>query len=160
LHNKDKTYFDTAEGAIGPLETIFRQLDFKPLVFGTFAESSTNVRKFIDTAVEYGVEHMGRTLAATTVDAVRMALKRRYRTHLATAAWKGYANLVMDRTKYVGTGTTWHNKAQVRQEMIVAKANNVREFMGMWMAQATDEPLRDASPNGWGDIGGIALGEA
>jgi len=70
-------YFGTAEGAIGPLEAIFRQLGFKPLVFGTFAESRTIVREFIDTAVEYGVEHMGRTVAATTVDAVRLALKRR-----------------------------------------------------------------------------------
>ena len=39
LHKKDKIHFGTAEGAIGPLEAIFRQLDFKPLVFGTFAES-------------------------------------------------------------------------------------------------------------------------
>jgi len=96
------------------LKAIFRQLNFKPLVFGTFAESSTNMREFIDTAVEYGVEHMGRTIAATTVDAVRMALKRRYRTQLAMPTWKGYANLVLDRTKYVGTGITGHNKAHVR----------------------------------------------
>jgi hypothetical protein len=111
-------HFGTAEGSIGPLEAIFRQLDFKPLVFGTFAEINTNVREFIETAVEYGVEHMGRTIAATTVDAVRMALRRRYRTQLAMAAWKGYGNLVMYRNKYVGTGTTGHNKARVRQEMI------------------------------------------
>ena len=78
-------------------------------MFGTFAESSSNVREFIETAVEYGVEHMGRTIAATTVDAVRMAPRKRYRTHLAMTAWKGYANLVLDRTKYVGTGTTGHN---------------------------------------------------
>jgi hypothetical protein len=97
------THFGTAEGAIGPLEASFRQLEFKPLVFGTFAESSTNVREFIETAVEYGVEHMRRSIAATTVDAVRMALRRRYRTQLAMATWKGYANLVLDRTKYVGT---------------------------------------------------------
>ena len=68
------------------------------------------------------------------------------------AAWKGYANLVIDRAKYVGTGTTGHNKAQVRQEMIVGA--DAGEFMGMWMAHETDEALRDAFPNGWGDIGG------
>ena len=28
------------------------------------------------------------------------------------------------------------------------------EFMGMYMAHETDEPTRDAFPNGWGDIGG------
>ncbi len=114
LHKKDKMHFGTAEGSIGPLEVIFRQMDFKPLVFGTFAESSSNVREFI----EMTVEHMGRTIAARTVGAVRMALRRRYRTQLAMAAWKGYANLVLDRTKYVETGTTGHNKAQFRQEMI------------------------------------------
>ncbi len=73
-------HFGTVEGTMGPFEVIFRQLDFKPLVFGTFAEISINVRDFIETAVEYGVEHLGRTMAATTVDAVRMALRRRYRT--------------------------------------------------------------------------------
>ena len=43
--------------------------------------------------------------------------------------------------------------------MIVMADNG--EFMGMWMAHETDEPLRirDASPNGWGDIVEDALGE-
>ena len=80
LHKKDREHFATANGAVVPLEAIFRQLDFKPLVFGTFAETSINVRKFIETAVEYGVEQLGRTIAATTVDAVRMAIRRRYKT--------------------------------------------------------------------------------
>ncbi len=92
------------------------------------------------------MEHMGRTIAATTVEAVRMALKRRYRNQLAMAAWKGYANLVLDRTKYVGTGTTGHNRAQVRQKMITRA--DAGEFREMWMALETDEPLRDAFPNG------------
>jgi hypothetical protein len=34
------------------------------------------------------------------------------------------------------------------------------KFMGMWMSHETDEPLRDAFPNGWGDNGEDALGEA
>ncbi len=45
------------------------------------------MREFIETEVEYGVEHMGRTIAATTVDAVRMALRRRYRTQRSMAAY-------------------------------------------------------------------------
>ncbi len=62
------------------------------------------------------------------------------------AAWKGYSNLVLYRNEYVGTGTTGHNKAQVRQEMIARE--DVGEFMGMWMAHETDEPFRDAFPSG------------
>jgi hypothetical protein len=89
LHKKDKTHFATAEGSVGPLEAIFRTLDFKPLVFGTFAEASTNVGEFVELAVEYGVEHMGRTMAATSVESVKAALRRRYKTQLAAAAWKG-----------------------------------------------------------------------
>ena len=42
LHKKDQTHFATAEGAVGPLEAIFRTLDFKPMVFGTFAEASVD----------------------------------------------------------------------------------------------------------------------
>ena len=71
---------------MGPLEAIFKTLDFKPLVFGTFAEASTNVGEFVELAVEYGVEHLGRTMAATSVESVRAALRRRYKTLLATAA--------------------------------------------------------------------------
>ena len=66
-----------AEGTVGPLEVNFRQMDFKPLVFGTFAEISNNVRDFIETPVEYGMEHLRRTMAVATVDAVRMTLRRR-----------------------------------------------------------------------------------
>jgi hypothetical protein len=37
---------------VGPFETIFKTMDFKPLVFGTFAEASTNVGEFMELAVE------------------------------------------------------------------------------------------------------------
>ncbi len=80
LHKKDKHQFGTPEGTVGPVEASYGQLNFKPLGFGTFAEISSNARAFIETTVEYGVEHFGRTVAATTVDAVRVALRRRYRT--------------------------------------------------------------------------------
>ena len=87
------------------MEAIFKTLDFKPMVFGTFTEASTNVGAFVEPAMEHGVEHLGRTMAATSVDSVKAALRRRYKTHLATTAWKGYANSVLDGAKYVGTGT-------------------------------------------------------
>jgi hypothetical protein len=73
--------------------------DFKPLVFGTFAEASTNVGEFVELAVEYRVEHLGRTMAATSMKSVKAALTRRYKTQLAISAWKGCANLVLDITK-------------------------------------------------------------
>ena len=76
----------TAEGSMGPLEAIFKSLDFKPIVFGTFAEASTNLGEFVELGVEYRVEHMGRTMAATSVDSVKTALRRRYKTQLATTA--------------------------------------------------------------------------
>jgi hypothetical protein len=102
MKEKDRDHFGTDETARGPLETLFRRLDFKPLVFGTFGEMSSNVKEVLDMAVEYGVEHLGRTMAATTVDGVRIALRRRYKTHLSMAVWRGYANLILDRVKYVG----------------------------------------------------------
>ena len=89
------------------------------------------------------------------MDAVRIALRRRYRTQLVMAAWKGYANLVLDMAKYVGTGTVGSNKAPIRQEM--QDRADEGEFVGMWMAHQTDEPTRDAFPNGWGGIGGDDL---
>ena len=85
------------------MKSLIRQVDFKPLVCGTFGECSTNVKEVLKTAVEYGVEHLGRSMAGTTVDAVRIALRRRFNTRLSTAVWKGYPNLILDRVKYVGT---------------------------------------------------------
>jgi hypothetical protein len=86
----------------------------------------------------------------------KAALRRRYKTQLATTAWEGYANLVLDMTKYVGSRAVGANKAQVRQDMIDRADEG--EFVGMYIAHETDEPTRDAFPNGWGDIGGDALG--
>ena len=59
------------------MEAIFRQLDFKSPLFEMFAEVSNNVREFLETALEYGADHLRRIIAATTEDAVRMALRRR-----------------------------------------------------------------------------------
>jgi hypothetical protein len=67
----------------------------------------------------------------------------------------GYANLILDRVKCVGTGRLGPNIAQVRAEM--RERADDGEFDGVWMAHETDVPLRDAYPNGWGDDGGDAL---
>ena len=113
------------------MEAIFKTLDFKPLVCGTFSEASTNVGEFVELAVEYGIKHMGRTMPATSVESVNAALRRRYKTKLATTAWKGYANLVLDMMKYVGTGAARANKAHAMQDMN-ARADE-GEFVGMYM---------------------------
>jgi hypothetical protein len=78
---------------------------------------SLNVVAMVETLVEYGVEHLGRNMAATTVDTVRTALRRRYMTQLAMAAWRGYANLLLDKTKYVGSGKLAPSRAQIRHDM-------------------------------------------
>jgi hypothetical protein len=138
------------------MEFLFRRLDFKPLVFGTFGGMSTNVKEVVNMVVEYGVEHLGRSMATTTVDGVRAALRRRYRMQLSVAVWRGYANLILDRVKYVGSGRLGPNKAQVRAEM--QERADEGSFDGVWMAHETDVPLRDAFPNGWEDGGEDALG--
>jgi hypothetical protein len=38
LKEKDREHFGTSGGNRGPLESLFRQVDFRPLVFGTFGE--------------------------------------------------------------------------------------------------------------------------
>ena len=54
--------------------------------------------------------------------------------------------------KYVGTGRLGPNKAQVRADM--QERADEGEFEGLWMSHETDEPLRDAFPNGWGEFEG------
>lgn len=65
------------------METIFRRMHFKPLVFGKIGEMSSNVTDLVEMAVEYGVEHLERSMAAMRVDTVRLALRRRYKSHSA-----------------------------------------------------------------------------
>ena len=100
-------------------------------------------------AAEYGVEHLGTSMAASTPDVLRAALRRRYMAKLSMAAWRGYANLVLDRTKYVSFGRTGKNKAQIRQGML--DRSDASEHVGIWTAHDTDVPPRDAFPTGWGD---------
>ena len=95
LKRKDLVHFGTSEGSRGPIESIFMQIVFKPLVFGTFGEMSSNVVGLVETAVEYGVEHLDRNMAATTVDTVRTALRRRYMTQISMATWMRFANLLL-----------------------------------------------------------------
>ena len=85
-------------------------------------------------------------MAATTLEAVKAALRRCYRSQLSVANWRGLANLVLDRTKYVGTWHTGMNRVQIRQEM--GAGADEGEYFGMWMAHETDVPLRDAFPGG------------
>ena len=82
VHLKDKTHFGTTEGVRGPLEVIFRLLSFKPLVFGSFAEMSSNVKDFVEMAVEYGVEPLGTSMAVSNPDVLIVALRRRFRAHV------------------------------------------------------------------------------
>jgi hypothetical protein len=74
---------------------------------------------------------------------------------LSMAVWRGYANSILDRVKYVGIGRLGPNKVQVRAEM--QERANEGEFEGVWMGHETNVPLRDAFPNGWGDARGDAL---
>ncbi len=78
------------------------------MVCGTWGEIISNVKDLVDLAVDYGAEHMGKSLAASTLDMVRQALKRRYKAQLSMASLsrRGYANLILDRTKHVGDGVT------------------------------------------------------
>jgi hypothetical protein len=60
------------------------------MVFGTFGEMSSNAKDFIDLAVDYEAEHLGKSMAASMLNMVGQALKRRYRAQLSMDSWRGY----------------------------------------------------------------------
>ena len=101
---KDGVNFGTSPDDMDPLEFLFRRLVFLTCVFGTFGEISSNVKDCLDLAVDYGAGHLGKSMAASTLDTLHQALKRRYKAQLSMASWRGYAKLLLDRTKYVGDG--------------------------------------------------------
>ena len=50
--------------------------------FGTFGRMSSNVRDFVNIAVDYGAKHLGSSIVAMSMEAVRQGLKRRFREPL------------------------------------------------------------------------------
>ena len=73
---------------------------------------SSNVKDFVDMAVVYGVKHLGTSMAATTPGIIKVVLKRRYQGQLSIAAWRGYAKLITNISKYyVGKEVTGTNRA-------------------------------------------------
>jgi hypothetical protein len=143
MKRKDNVHFGTGLEDKGPLESIFRQLEFKPMVFGTFGEMSSNVKDFIDLAVDYGAKHLGKSMAASTMDMVCQALKRSYMAQLSMASWRGYANIILDRTKSIEDGIEGPNRYQIRLGMIERADRG--EFESLFLAHETDVPKGDIS---------------
>ena len=64
---------------------------------------------------------------------------------IAMASWRGYANLILDRIKYVGTGSTT-NRAQWRHQMVARGDRG--DFDCFSFAHVTDRMVLDTRP--WG----------
>ena len=137
------------------MEGILRKMNLQPLVFGTFGEASSNVRDFVEMAVDYGAHNLGGSMIAVSLNVVKMALRRRFRAQLSIAAWRGYANLILDRTKYVGHSEGGATREQIRQSLI--DRDDAGEFVGLVGAQDRDAPMTDAFPTGWGVTWGDTL---
>ena len=146
MRQKDQEHFGIQEGAKGPLESIFSQSDFQGLAFGTYGEISSNVRKMVSIAVEYGHKHLGASILASDMEAVKNSIRRRFHTTIAMASWRGYANLLLGRIQYVGKAYAF-NKVQ-RQYRLVEHLD--QGAFGSWScAHLTDRPMPDLHPRGW-----------
>jgi hypothetical protein len=69
------------------------------------------------------------------------------------AAWRGYANLLLDKTKKADTDQAAPNRAMVKQTMW--GMGDVGEHATLWKAHKTDIPLRDAFPSEWESYWGM-----
>ena len=79
-----------------------------------------------------------------------------HRSNVGGVSQSGAPEEIQDSVSDSGVkGAAGINKAQVTQATIDRADEG--EFERMYMAHETDEPTRDAFPNGWGDIGGDAL---
>ena len=146
LHKKDERHFRTPAGQRGPLETIFRQMNFKGLVFGTFGEMSSAVGEMVTLAVDYGMEHLGRAIGAADIDVIRATIRRRHTSRIVMANWRGYANLIIGRSKYIGTGSTM-NRMQLTHHL-QARADR-GDFASFSCAHEIDRMVPDTRPWGW-----------
>ena len=147
MRQKDREHFGIQEGGKGPLESIFSQSDFQGLAVGTYGEISSNVRKMVSIAVEYGYKHLGASILASDLDAVKNSIRRRFHTTIAMASWRGYANMLLGRIQYVGKAYAF-NKVQ-RQYRLVEHLDQ-GAFGSCWScAHLMDRPLPDLHPSGW-----------
>ena len=67
LKEKDREHFGTAGGNRGPLESLFRHVDFIPLVFGTFGQCSSKKERKKEIPFKEGIlkdigAHVGYTV--------------------------------------------------------------------------------------------------
>jgi hypothetical protein len=77
---------------------------------------SSNVKDFVDLAVDYSAEHMGKSMVSSYFsEAARLALKRRYSM---ASSRRGCANRIFDRTKCVGDGNEALNTDQIKLGMV------------------------------------------
>ena len=56
----------------------------------------------VSIAVEYGYKHLGASMLASDLDAVKNSIRRRFHTTIAMASWRGYANMLLGRIQYAG----------------------------------------------------------
>ena len=101
----------------------------------------------VSIAVEYGYKHLGASILASDLDAVKNSIRRRFHTTIAVASWRGYANMLrLGRIQYVGKPCAF-NKVQ-RQYRLVEHLD--QGGFGSWScAHLMDRPLPDLHPSGW-----------
>ena len=51
---------------------------------------TTGHRRKETMAVDYGTEHLGRSIAASDIDVIRATIRRRFMARIAMASWRGY----------------------------------------------------------------------
>ncbi len=79
------------------METEFKRLDFKPLVFGTFGEASTNVKTVVDMAVEYvRCGALGAIDGNNYSEECQSIVKEKIPHAVEVAVWRGHTNLILD----------------------------------------------------------------
>ena len=92
----------------------------------------------VSIAVEYGYKHLGASILASDLDAVKNSIRRRFHTTIAMASWRGYANMLLGRIQYVGKAYAF-NKVQ-RQYRLVEHLD--QGAFGSWScAHLMDRPL-------------------
>ena len=63
--------------------------------------------------------------------------------HLSMASWRGYTNLILERTKYVGYGIESINRGHISLGMV--ERSDPGEFESFFLANEKDMPRGDIS---------------
>ena len=124
---KDREWFGVTQPEVGPMRTVLRRHRFAGLVVGHVGEASNGLKAFVAMMADTAAERKGRITGAKTRKQAASVLGTRFMVQLSIASWRGRADLVIDRARYVGVPSYPASSQEGMEEHFVSFDSQMRD---------------------------------